>query len=416
MNVLILGAGVIGVTAAYYLHKDGHSVTIIDRQRAAGLETSFANGGQISPSSAAPWAAPEVPKLMLKWLGRNDAPLLYRMRLDPKLWAWSIRFLANCTPQNFANNTSKNLRLSLYSRALLPEIRQKTGIKYDCLEQGILKIFRKKEDLEKASKQAQILRSLGCDNQVLTTVEVHKLEPAFNTSPDKIVGGIFTPDDESGDAFKFTTELAKHLSRAGVNFRFSEKIISLNTDDNRIMSITTDKSTIAGDAVVMSMGSYSPSILKPLNIKLPIEPAKGYSLTVPIAGHNSTPTISLTDEDHKVVFTRLGDRMRVAGTVEFNGYDTEMNEDRANSICNIAQSLFPNGGDYTKAEFWTGIRPLTPDCVPIIGSTTFENLYLNTGHGSLGWTMCASSGKIISDIIMGRKSEINVSDIGLDRF
>jgi D-amino-acid dehydrogenase len=416
MKVIILGAGVIGVTAAYYLQKDGHSVTVVDRQKSAGLETSFANGGQISPSAAAPWAAPEVPRLMLGWLGQNDAPLLYRMRLDPKLWAWSLRFLANCTPRSFANNTSKNLRLALYSRALLPKIRQETDIKYDCLERGILKIFRKKEDFEKASKQAKILRDLGCDNRVLNKNEVYTLEPAYNTSPDKIVGGVFTPDDESGDAFKFTTELATYLSSAGVNFRFSEKIISLNTNGNRVVSVTTDKSILESDTVVMSMGSYSPFILKPLDIKLPIQPAKGYSVTVPIAGHNGAPTISLSDEDHKVVITRLGDRMRIAGTVEFTGYNTEMDKDRAKSICNIAQSLFPTGGDYTRAEFWSGLRPLTPDCVPIIGSTVFTNLYLNTGHGSLGWTMCASSGKIISDIIIGRKPEINISDIGLDRF
>ena len=416
MRVVVLGAGVVGVTAAYYLQKDGHTVTVIDRKSSAGLETSFANGGQISPSQSAPWAAPEVPRLMLKWIGHNDAPLLYRMRVDPKLWAWSLRFLANCTAQNFAKNTVKNLRLALYSRILLQEIRKDTNIQYDCLEQGILKIFRNKQDFESAAKQANILRELGSDNQILNTNEVHNLEPAFNTSTDKLIGGIFTPEDESGDAFKFTTEIVAYLTKLGVDFRFSETIKSLNAKGNKIASVTTDKAIIEGDAIVVSMGSYSPFLLKPLGIKLPIQPAKGYSVTIPTAGHNGAPTVSLTDEDHKIVFTRLGDRMRVAGTVEFNGYDIEMNEERAKSIRSVAQSLFPNAGDYTKAEFWTGIRPITPDCVPIIGPTKFENLFLNTGHGSLGWTMCASSGRVLSDIIIGRVPEIDISDIGINRF
>ena len=416
MRVLVLGAGVIGVTAAYYLQKDGHNVTVIDRQSGSGLETSFANGGQISPSNAAPWATPEVPKQMLKWIGRNDAPLLYRMRLDPKLWAWSLRFLANCTAQNFAKNTVKNLRLALYSRALLQDIRKDTGIQYDYLERGILKVFRNERDFKNAAKQGNILRELGSDNQVLNATEIKNLEPAYNTSPDKIIGGIFTPEDESGDAFKFSIELTTYLASLGVDFRFTETVKSLKTVGNRIVSIITDKASIEGDAIVMSMGSYSPFLLKPLGIKLPIQPAKGYSVTIPTAGHNGAPKISITDEDHKIVFTRLGNRMRVAGTVEFNGYDTQINEERANSINNIAQSLFPNAGDYAKAEFWTGLRPLTPDCVPIIGPTNFENLFLNTGHGSLGWTMCAGSAKVLSDIISGRIPEIDISDIGINRF
>ena len=416
MKVLVLGAGVVGVTAAYYLQKDGHTVTVIDRKSSAGLETSFANGGQISPSQATPWAAPEVPRLMLKWIGRNDAPLLYRMRVDPRLWAWSLRFLANCATKNFAQNTVKNLRLALYSRILLQEIRKDTNFKYDCMDQGISKIFRNKKEFKSAAKQANILRELGSYNQILSTNEVHNLEPAFNTSPDKLIGGIFTPEDESGDAFKFTTEIVAYLTKLGVNFRFAETIKSLNAKGRNITSVTTDKTIIEGDAIVVSMASYSPFILKPLGIKLPIQPAKGYSVTIPTTGHNGAPTVSITGEDHKIVFTRVGDRMRVAGTVEFNGYDIKINDERAKSICNIAQSLFPNAGNYTKAEFWTGIRPLTPDSVPIIGPTKFENLFLNTGHGSLGWTMCASSGKILSDIISGKIPEMDISDIGINRF
>jgi len=416
MRILVLGAGVVGVTAAYYLERDGHKVTIIDRQKGAGLETSFANGGQISPSGASPWAAPGVPKQILKWIGRNDAPLLYRMRLDPKLWVWSLQFLANCTTQNFAENTVKNLRLALYSRTLMQDLRKNTGLQYDCLERGILKVFRSKKDFDNAAMQANVLRELGSDNRTLNAREIKNLEPAYNTSPDKLIGGIFTPGDESGDAFKFSIELAKYLAKLGVIFRFDETVKSLNSVRNKIVSVTTNKSTIDSDAIVISMGSYSPFLLRPLGIKLPIQPMKGYSVTIPTAGHNGAPTISITDEDHKVVFTRLGNRMRVAGTAEFNGYDTQINQERANSINNIAKFLFPSAGDYSKAEFWTGIRPMTPDCVPIIGPTNFENLFLNTGHGTLGWTMCAGSGKVLSDIISGRIPEINIKDIGINRF
>tara|TARA_B100000315_G_scaffold260099_1_gene319274 strand:+ start:1420 stop:2670 length:1251 start_codon:yes stop_codon:yes gene_type:complete len=416
VKVVILGAGVVGVTAAYYLQKDGHEVTVVDRQDGAGLETSFANGGQISPSQAYPWAAPEVPFLMLKWLGRNDAPLLYRMRLDPRLWIWSLQFLANCTPGNFMKNTVKNLRMSLYSRSLLPEIRKETGIEYDCLEKGILQIYRNQKELDKAAKFNDALHKLGCEHQVLDANGVRALEPAYNSSPDKIIGGIYTKDDESGDAFKFSHELAKYAAGKGVTFRYNETIKSLNKDGSKITSVTTDKGTIEADTFVMSMGSYSPLFLRPLGIKAPIQPVKGYSITVPTAGHNGAPTVSLTDNDHKLVFSRVGERMRVAGTAEFTGYDTELNDRRVTSLRDLAQKLFPNAGDYAATEFWTGLRPMTPDGVPIIGPTPYENLYMNTGHGTLGWTMCASSGQLTADLVAGRTPSVDISDVGLDRF
>jgi D-amino-acid dehydrogenase len=416
VRVLVLGAGVVGVSTTYYLQKDGHEVTVIDRQEGAGLETSFANGGQISASHAMPWAAPDVPKQLLKWIGRNDAPLLYRMRLDPQQWAWSLRFLANCTSVRAAKNTITNLGVCLYSRDLLPQIRQDTGIQYDHLERGILQIYRNPKELEEFAKQAAVLRELGCDNRLVDEAEVHRLEPAYDTSPDKLAGAIYTPDDESGDAHKFAKELGGYAASMGVEFRYGESVQSLNKDGGKITSVTTDKGTINADAVVMSLGSYSPLFLKPLGVKLPVYPTKGYSITVPTSGYNGTPTISLTDEDHKLVFTRLGDRLRVAGTAEFNGYDTEMNEGRVTSIRDVSQKLFPNAGDYSKSEFWTALRPLTPDGVPVISGTKYDNLYLNTGHGTLGWTMCAGSGKIAADLVSGKTPEIDISGIGLNRF
>ena len=416
MKILVLGSGVIGVTTAYFLHKDGHDVTVIDRQSSAGQETSFANGGQISASQAMSWASPEVPQLMLKWLGRNDAPLLYRMRLDPKLWVWSLRFLANCNPKNFTLNTAKNLRLALYSRTLLPEIRQNTGVEYDFLNKGIIQVCREEKDFQIYAKQACVLKDLGCDNKILTAKQIFEIEPAFSASPDKIIGGVYTPDDESGDAQKFTAGLAEYLSNLGVNFRYNETVEKINMKNNRVTSVQTNKELVLSDAIIVSLASYSPTLLKPLGINIPIQPAKGYSVTVPTTGYNAAPTISITDTDHKIVFSRLGKRLRIAGTVEFTGYNTDINHERARSILNIAEHIFPAAGDYSRAEFWTGLRPLTPDGVPVIGGTKYENLYLNTGHGSLGWTMCAGSGKIISDLINNRSSSINVSDIGLNRF
>ena len=416
MKVIVLGAGVIGTCAAYYLNKAGHEVTVIERQGGAGLETSFANGGQISASHAAPWASPEVPFQMLKWLGRRDAPLLFHFRLDWRQWAWSFRFLINCLPSRARKNTVDNMRISLYSRELMPEIREDTGIDYDYRADGILEIYENQKDLDAGIHHSAWLRDLGCDNRVLSPDECIAVEPALAGSAENLVGGILTSEDESGDAHKFTHELAAVCAARGVDFRYGEDVRAIETDGDEVRAVRTDKRSFEADAFVVSLGSYSPLFLRPLGINLQVFPTKGYSITVPITGSNSAPKVSLTDQDNRIVYSRLGDRMRVAGTAEFNGYDTELDEGRARSIVAKARERFPSAGDFDQAELWTGLRPLTPSGVPVIGPTKYSNLYLDTGHGTLGWTMCAGSGKAIADLISGDAPDIDLAPYSVERF
>ena len=416
MKVCILGAGIVGTTAAYYLSQVGHDVTVIDRQNGPGLETSFANGGQISASQSAPWATPTVPFLILKWLGKEDAPLLYHLKADPVLWRWSISFLSNCTSARLRQNTLNNLKLALYSRELLRKIRLETEINYDVNTRGILQIYRNTKTMDGAVSHAARLNQLGCHNRVLSQNSCFILESALKESDEEILGGVHTPDDESGDAYGFTCEIARIASNSGVSFRYDETIQHLKSQNGQIHCVKTDKGECYADIFVVSLGSYSPLLLKPLNIKLPVYPTKGYSVTIPTSGRNNAPGISITDEDNKIVYSRLGNRLRVAGTAEFAGYDTKLNENRARAILNKAQAQFPNGGDFNNATFWTGLRPLTPDGMPVIGKTSIKNLYLNTGHGTLGWTMCSGSGKVISDLISGTSPEIDASSFGIERF
>ena len=416
MKVLVLGAGVIGVSTAYYLAKDGHDVTVIDRQPQAGLETSYANGGQISASHAMPWAAPDSPKLMLKWLGRNDAPLLFHMRLDPAQWAWSLRFLVNCRPGRFRENTAKNLRLALYSRSLMTNIRAETDFAYDRRGLGILQIFRQQKNLDRAALIAEELGGMGSRSMVLDEEETKLLEPALENSSDRIIGSIHTPEDESGDAYMFTIGLAEAAATLGVTFRYGETVTSIGTSGQHITDVTTDAGNYSADAVVLCLGSYSTLLAKSAGVKIPIYPTKGYSITLPVNGSNAVPSISLTDEDNRLVFSRLGDRLRVAGMAEFNGYDTEMNESRARMIVDVTRAMFPQAGDYNQVEFWTGLRPLTPDGVPILGRARYDNFYLNTGHGTLGWTMAAGSARITADLISCTTPEIDLPAYSATRF
>jgi len=416
VKVLVLGAGVIGVSTAYYLAKDGHDVTVVDRQSGAGLETSFANGGQISASHAMPWAAPDSPRLMLRWLGRNDAPLLYHMRLDPAQWVWSLRFLANCRPGRFRKNTAKNLKLALYSRSLMADIREETNIDYQRRGLGILQIFRRQKDLDRAAAIAENLCQMGSRNMILGEAETKLLEPAFESTKDQIIGSIHTPEDESGDAYLFTEGLVEAAAGLGVTFRYDETIQAITKSGDRVTGAVTDRGEYIADAVVLSLGSYAPLLAKTVGVKIPVYPTKGYSITLPVNGSNAAPTVSLTDEDHRLVFSRLGDRLRVAGTAEFNGYDTDMNEDRARLIVDVTRKMFPHAGDYNRVEFWTGLRPLTPDGVPILGRARYDNLYLNTGHGTLGWTMAVGSARLTADLIKGESPDLDLTAYAATRF
>lgn len=417
MKVVVLGAGVTGTATAWYLAEAGHQVTVIDRQPGAGLETSFANGGQISACHAEPWASPAVLPKLLKWLGREDAPLVFRLwRWDPALWAWGLRFLANCTPGRTGINTERTLRVALYSRTCLQNLRQYLGLNYDHLINGILHIYTDPKEFEHASHAADFMSHHGLERLIKSPADCFQIEPALSNMQDTLYGGIFTPSDESGDAHKFTQELASSAQAKGVEFLWDTTIVSIPHDGTRITGIQTDKGLITGDAYVMAMASYSPLMAKQLGLNLPIIPAKGYSVTIPVTAPDRAPTVSVTDDGRKMVFTRLGDRLRVAGTAEMAGWDLTMTEIRWKIQIQRAQTLFPGCADFAAAEPWAGLRAVTPDSVPLLGRSRYSNLWLNTGHGTLGWTMACGSGQIIADLVSGRTPAISLEGLGLDRF
>ena len=416
MKVAVLGAGVIGVTTAYFLAKGGASVTVVDRQPGPALETSFANGGQISVNHATPWATPSTPLKALKWLGRSDAPLLIHPRWDPALAAWLIRFLANCTRGRLRTNIERALRVALYSRGQLAELRAETGIEYDQLTLGILHIFRNPGDYAEALPGSSLMNELGCERRIVSVDECVALEPTLAWTRDRLVGGIFSPGDESGNAHTFTLRLAEVCEGLGVQFQWRQPVRRLLRSGHRIVGVETDGGGIDADAYVLAFGSWSPLLLKPLGMALPVYPGKGYSVTIPIGGHLGAPTLGLIDDEFKMVYSRLGDQLRVAGTAEFAGWDTSVTEARARFLLTKAMELFPDCGDVERAEFWAGLRPSTPDGVPVIGRAGFDNLFLNTGHGTLGWTMACGSGRVIADLVLGRTPEISLDGLGIDRF
>lgn len=416
VRVLVLGAGVVGTAAAWYLAKAGHEVTVVDRQPAAGLETSFANGGQISPCHAEPWANPGVLPKVLKWLGRADAPLLFHWgRWDPELWRWSLGFLANCPAPRAAVNMERTLRVAIYSRASLQELRAETGLDYDQRTLGILHIYRDGREFANARKAAGLMQAWGLERQVKTVAECTAIEPALIPVADQLAGGIFTPGDESGDAHKFTQGLAALAAARGVTFHHGTTVRALISDGGRVAVADTDRGPLTADCFVLAAGSYSPALARPLGLRLPIVPAKGYSITLPADGA-AAPSVSITDDEHKMVYSRLGDRLRCAGTAEMAGYDTGLTPARWQLIRRHASALFPQAGDFDRAEPWTGLRPVTPDSVPILGATPYRNLYLDTGHGTLGWTMACGSGRALADLISGRQPDIDLGGLGLDRF
>ncbi len=391
MKVAVLGAGVVGVAAAWYLRQAGHEVRVLDRREGPGLETSFANGGQISADHAAPWAKPGVPLQALRWMFQEDAPLLFRLRADPVQWRWGLSFLRNCTAERYAANAAKLQELGRYSRSLLQALRRETGLQYDQASRGILVLYSEGREFEPGMK---------------TPDECVAIEPAVAPMKDRLVGGRLYPDDESGDAYKFTVELAKRCVANGVEFSFDTEILGFSVANGRILSVKTRASPIEADAYVLALGSYSPLLARPLGIDLPIYPLKGYSVTMPVKDPKAAWTMSLSDEAHKLVLSRMGDRLRIAGTAELNGYDTTINETRCRAIVKRVMELFPGAGDPAKAEFWAGLRPATPDNLPCLGRTKYSNLFLNTGHGTLGWTHACGSGKLIADLVSGRRPEV----------
>lgn len=417
MKVVVMGAGVVGVTSAWYLAEAGHEVTVVDRQDGAGLETSFANGGQVSPCHAEPWANPATPRRALRWMGHEDAPLLFRWnRFDPALWAWGARFLLNCTARRAHANTDRTLRIAVYSRACLQALRQVTGIQYDQKTLGILHIYRNAQEFEAARKASALMNSLGLERLEKTPDQAVEIEPALASVHKDLAGAIMTPGDESGDAHKFTHALAELCAQRGVTFLYGARIHELELSDGRLAAISTSRGRLRADAFVLAAASWSPILARQVGLRLPIYPARGYSATLAVTDQSMAPMVSVTDDEHKMVYSRLGERLRCAGTAELAGWNTDMNERRARQIPALAEGLFPGAGDYAKAELWCGLRPVTPDSVPILGGTRVPGLYLNTGHGTLGWTMSCGSAKLVADIVSGRPPEIDTEGLGLDRF
>jgi D-amino-acid dehydrogenase len=409
VKIVVLGAGVIGTTSAWYLAQAGHDVTVVERRPAPGMETSFANGGQISAGHAEPWAKPAVLPKILRWLGREDAPLLFRPRADAAQWLWGLRFLAECRPGRFERNSRALAGLAAYSRQCLRQLRGRTGIRYDELERGILHFATSQRDFEALAQHAEAVRAFGIRREVKSAAECVALEPALQYAEERIVGGVYTPEDESGDAHRFTQTLAELAAQRGVQFQMGTSVIALHAARGEVQAVDTAKGEISADAYVIALGSYSAPLLRSVGIRVPVYPLKGYSITLSLgpAEEAAAPSVSLTDEAFKIVISRLGARLRAAGTAELIGYDTSLNEVRCAAIVRRVRQLFPQLGAATTVERWTGLRPATPNNVPIIGASPLHRLWLNTGHGTLGWTLACGSAAALADLMSGRRPEVD---------
>jgi D-amino-acid dehydrogenase len=416
LKVLVLGSGVIGTTSAYYLAQAGHEVEVVDRQQGAGLETSFANAGQVSPGYSAPWAGPGIPLKAMKWLMMRHRPFVIWPRADARLGWWLAQMLANCTEDAYRINKSRMVRLAEYSRDSLRALREETGIQYDHRERGTLQLFRTQKQLDHVSDDTAVLDHFGVPYQVLDRDGCVAAEPALAGVRDVFVGGLRLPADETGDAHLFTQRLAEIAAEQGVRFRYGVAIDRLLTEGGAITGVQTSAGLLTADRYVVALGSYSASMLWPLGIHLPVYPVKGYSITVPITRPDAAPVSTVMDETYKVAITRLGDRIRVGGTAELAGFSLRLRKPRRRTLEHSLIDLFPRGGDLSRASFWTGLRPMTPDGTPIVGPTPIANLFTNTGHGTLGWTMSCGSGRLLADLITGRPAEIESDDLGVRRY
>jgi D-amino-acid dehydrogenase len=416
MKVLVLGGGVIGVTTAYYLASSGHEVTVVDRQAEPALETSFANAGEVSPGYASPWAGPGVPIKAIRWLLMKHGPLVIRPKLDPAMWAWLIKMLRNCTSARYAINKSRMIPLAEYSRDCLRALSAETAIHYDERSQGTLQLFRTQAQVDGTAGDIAVLKQYGVPYEVLDRDGCVGAEPALAAVKHKMAGGLRLPQDETGDCHMFTQALAARAAKLGVQFRFNTTIERLIADASGISGVATSAGLLQADAYVVALGSWSPRLLRPLGISIPVYPVKGYSITVPVADGDAAPVSTVMDESYKVAITRLGDRIRVGGTAEVSGYSSRLYPARRATLDHSLTDLFPRGGNPTEATFWSGLRPMTPDGPPVIGATRYANLHLNTGHGTLGWTMACGSGRVLADLMSGRKPEIDTAELAVTRY
>ena len=411
-DVIVLGAGVVGINTAYWNLRNGKSVCVIDRQPAAGLETSFANGGQVSVSHAEPWANPSAPFKVLKWLLRSDAPLLFRPRLDVHQWLWIAKFLVECLPRRASRNTTEIVKLATQSRSLIQKIRADEGFHYDELSKGILHFYRDRREFEAAISVAELMRKHGCNRTVIDVDKVIEIEPALADKRNAIAGATYTAEDESGDAFKFTQNLAKVCENMGGIFHYNHQVTAFDADraSGAVNAVEvcgpSGYRTLRARDVIVSLGCWSAPFLRPYGVRLNIYPAKGYSVTIPTNGANTAPVTSLTDDEFKLVYSNYGDRLRVAGTAELSGYSRNLNRPRCQAILDNVRGLFPRAGKFEQATFWSGLRPATPSNIPYVGRTRYRNLWLNTGHGTLGWTLGAGSGYRIADMIAANEGPV----------
>ncbi|WP_048441361.1 D-amino acid dehydrogenase [Caenimonas sp. SL110] len=420
MKILVLGSGVIGTTAAYYLARAGHEVTVIDRQSGPALETSFANAGEVSPGYSAPWAGPGVPAKAIKWMLMHHSPLVIWPMLDWAMWRWGLAMLRNCTEARYKVNKARMVRLAEYSRDCLRNLRAETGIAYDERSQGTLQLFRTQKQLDGTAKDIEILQQYGVPWQLLDQGGYLQYEPALALVKEKFVGALRLPGDETGDCFIFTQKLAKMAEALGVQFKWGVTISSLRKEGSAITGVETDTGLLQADRYVVALGSYSPLLLRPVGVDIPVYPVKGYSITLPVDDAACAPESTIMDETHKVAVTRLGDRIRVGGTAELAGYSLNLREPRRDTLNHVVTDLFPRAGDVGKASFWCGLRPMTPDGTPVIGPTHLDRLWLSTGHGTLGWTMAAGSGKLLADWMdegmPGGKPEIDTEGLSAERY
>jgi len=416
MRVMVLGAGVIGTASAWYLAKAGFEVTVIDRTEAVAMETSFANAGQISPGYASPWAAPGVPLKAIKWLLQEHAPLAIRPTASIHQYLWMCRMLRNCTAARYAQNKERMVRLAEYSRDCMDELQAETGIAFEGRKLGTTQLFRTQAQLDAAGKDTSVLERSGVPYELLDRDGIARVEPALAKVAHKLAGALRLPNDQTGDCQMFTRKLAEMAAKEGVEFRFNQSIDHIEASGGKIDGVWIGGKLERADRYLVALGSYSPQLLAPLGLKLPVYPLKGYSLTVPITNADMAPTSTILDETYKVAITRFDERIRVGGMAEIAGFDLSLNPKRRATLEMITRDLYPEGGNPAKAEFWTGLRPATPDGTPIVGETPFSNLFLNTGHGTLGWTMAAGSGRYLADLIAGRAPKISTEGLSIFRY
>jgi D-amino-acid dehydrogenase len=416
MKIAVLGGGVLGVTTAWYLAEDGHEVVVVDRHDDVARETSFANAGYIAPGHCYAWASPRAPLILLKSLIQEDAALRLRFRPDPRMWAWGLSFLMNCTAARNRANTLIKLKLCLYSQAQLAALRQQIGLAYDEITRGVLYLYRDLTHLTTASANADLLRENGLQIELVDAARCAEIEPMLTSVRDRFAGAIYCPSDESGDCHLFCQRLMEKCAERGVVFEGGSEVTALEAAGDRVTSVKTRRGSISADGFVLALGSYSPFVARSIGVRLPIYPVKGYSMTIPTDGHNGTPTVPVLDEHHLIAFSRFGNRFRATAQAEFAGYDTDFRPEDFKAILRVAQELFPDAGDFARPDYWACLRPMTPDGPPVIGRGRHANLWYNTGHGHIGWTMACGSSRIVADLIAGREPAHDPAGMEIGRF